>query len=237
MNIFSVSQSLASINRYSQINLLHPESVLEHTGFVCLFTYLMCEEMNACCSDEDDKIDTGVALERAAFHDVDEVVTGDIPRPTKYFSKESEKIFNEIAEQGIGQIIEELDVDSISITETNWESSIGLKIKKNWKRSKSGPEGSIVALADLAAVVYKIWEEVVLLGNRKLILQGKQVFGYINEFENLLEKMDYLSDNQKNIISSVIFQLLEIIYEVKKSEDPLAGTLESLKNPNANPEE
>jgi 5'-deoxynucleotidase len=222
VKLFSVSQSMSSINRYSQINLLHPESVLEHTGFVCFFTYLMCEEINACC---DDKIDVGVALERATFHDVDEVVTGDIPRPTKYFSKESERIFNEIANQGIDQIIEELDVDSFS-------GDIGLKIKTNWKNSKNGPEGSIVALADLAAVVYKIWEEVVLLGNKKLILQGKQVFGYINEFSNSLEEMGHLSDDQKNIISSVIFQLLKIIHEVKKMEDPMAGTLASLNNPN-----
>ena len=222
VKLFSVSQSMSSINRYSQINLLHPEAVLEHTGFVCLFTYLICEEINASC---DDKIDVGVALERATFHDVDEVVTGDIPRPTKYFSRESERIFNEIADQGIDQIIEELDVDSIS-------GDIGFKIKKSWENSKSGPEGSVVALADLAAVVYKIWEEVILLGNKKLILQGKQVFGYINEFSNSLEEMDYLSDEQKNIISSVIFQLLKITHEVKRMEDPMIGTLASLSNPN-----
>ena len=47
VKIFSISQSMSSINRYSQINLLHPESVLEHTGFVCLFTYLTCSECNA----------------------------------------------------------------------------------------------------------------------------------------------------------------------------------------------
>ena len=217
VKLFSVSQSLSSINRYSQINLLHPESVLEHTGFVCLFTYLMCEELNSICDDE---VYTGLALERATFHDVDEVVTGDIPRPTKYFSKESEKIFNEIAEQGIGQIIEELDV-----------GDIGKKIKRSWENSKSGPEGSVVAIADLAAVVYKIWEEVVLLGNKKLILQGKQVSGYIEEFSESLKKTYHLSDSQKTVFSNVIGQLLEILREVKEAEDPMAGTLASLNNP------
>ena len=183
----------------------------------------MCEELNANC---DEKVKTGVALERATFHDVDEVVTGDIPRPTKYFSKESEKIFNEIAEQGIGQIIEELDI-----------GGIGLKIKANWESAKDGPEGSIVAIADLAAVVYKIWEEVVLLGNKKLILQGKQVSGYIDEFSESLNDNCSLSFSQKILCKNVISQLLEILLEVKESEDPMAGTLASLKNPNVNSEE
>ena len=103
IKLFSVSQSMSAIKRYSQLHLLKPESVMEHTGFVCLFTYILCEKINS-VSREEDKLNIGLALEKAVIHDIDEVVTGDIPRPTKYYSKDSSKIFEEIAEQGIKQI-------------------------------------------------------------------------------------------------------------------------------------
>lgn len=221
VKIFSISQSMSSINRYSQINLLHPESVLEHTGFVCLFTYLTCSEINFSCEK---KINTGLALMKAVFHDVDEVVTGDIPRPTKYFSEESKNIFDKIASQGINQIISELGIK-------NSESS--QEIENLWRESKNDEEGRIVALSDLAAVVYKIWEEVILLGNKKLVLQGKQVFGYIEDFASSLNSQE-INEQHRTVIEDVICQLLNISSKIKDMEDPMIGTLASLNNPEKN---
>ena len=218
VKIFSISQSMSSINRYSQINLLHPESVLAHTGFLCLFTYLTCSELNFSCSK---KIYTGLALKKAVFHDVDEVVTGDIPRPTKYFSNESKDIFDKIASQGINQIISELDIK-------NNEGS--REIEALWKNSKNDDEGRIVALADLAAVVYKIWEEVILLGNKKLVLQGKQVFGYIQDFSESLEQQE-MDNHHRVVIGNIVCQLLDISSSISEMEDPMIGTLASLNNP------
>ena len=56
---------MASIRRYSQLHLLKPESVMEHTGFVCLFTYLLSEEINSVSGE---KVDIGLALQRAVVH-------------------------------------------------------------------------------------------------------------------------------------------------------------------------
>tara|TARA_R100001015_G_C4627624_1_gene187267 strand:- start:789 stop:1463 length:675 start_codon:yes stop_codon:yes gene_type:complete len=221
VKIFSISQSMSSINRYSQINLLHPESVLEHTGFVCLFTYLTCSEINFSCEK---KINTGLALMKAVFHDVDEVVTGDIPRPTKYFSEESKNIFDKIASQGINQIISELGIKS---------SESSQEIENLWRESKNDEEGRIVALSDLAAVVYKIWEEVILLGNKKLVLQGKQVFGYIEDFASSLDSQE-INEQHRTVIEDVICQLLNISSKIKDMEDPMIGTLASLNNPEKN---
>ena len=92
IKLFSISQSMSAIKRYSQLHLLKSESVMEHTGFVCLFAYILCEKINS-VSDEEDKLNIGIALEKAVIHDIDEVVTGDIPRPTKYYSKKSSEVF------------------------------------------------------------------------------------------------------------------------------------------------
>jgi 5'-deoxynucleotidase YfbR-like HD superfamily hydrolase len=161
---------------------------------------------------------------KAVFHDVDEVVTGDIPRPTKYFSNESKQIFDKIASQGMKQIISELDIKNQSSSQ---------EIEKLWKNSKDGDEGRIVALADLAAVVYKIWEEVMLLGNKKLILQGKQVFGYIEDFSESFEQQE-VDSHHRIIIGEIITQLMDIASEISEMEDPMIGTLASLNNQETN---
>ena len=218
VKMFSISQSMASIRRYSQINLLKSESVLEHTGFVCLFVYFICEEINASC---DEKICVGAALQKAVLHDIDEVVTGDIPRPTKYYNDESESVFSKIAEQGIRQIISEID----------FPHDASEKIEENWRRSKAETEGTIVALADLAAVIYKIWEEVILLGNRKLVTQGKQVYKYICELSGSLqlqEAVGTISKEHKNCLDKIISQLMKISEQVKNMEDPMIGAIAAL---------
>jgi 5'-deoxynucleotidase YfbR-like HD superfamily hydrolase len=208
IKLFSISQSMSAIKRYSQLHLLKSESVMEHTGFVCLFTYILCEKINS-VSDEEDKLNIGIALEKAVIHDIDEVVTGDIPRPTKYHSKESSKIFENIADDGIKQIISELDLGFQS------------RIELNWKTAKDDSEGAIVALADLASVVYKLWDEVILLGNKKLILQGKQVFTYVQNLSKEIEKNFHFTYDQQLAINNVIYQLLQICAEINKIENPL----------------
>ena len=208
IKLFSISQSMSAIKRYSQLHLLKSESVMEHTGFVCLFTYILCEKINS-VSDEEDKLNIGIALEKAVIHDIDEVVTGDIPRPTKYYSKESSKIFENIADDGIKQIISELDLGFQS------------RIELNWKTAKDDSEGAIVALADLASVVYKLWDEVILLGNKKLILQGKQVFAYVQNLSKEIENNFDFTYDQQLAIKNVIYQLLQICAEINKIENPL----------------
>ena len=133
----------------------------------------------------------------------------------------SQKEFSEIADQGIRQIISEID----------FPKEASEKIEKNWRTSKSETEGIVVALADLAAVVYKIWEEVILLGNRKLVTQGKQVYKYICELSGSLqlqESVGTISKEHKNSLDMVISQLLIISRQVKDMEDPMIGAIAAL---------
>ena len=72
IKLFSISQGMSSIRRYSGVHLLKEESVMEHTGFVCLFTYFICEKLNHECEPEH-LINTGLALEKSVVHDMDEI--------------------------------------------------------------------------------------------------------------------------------------------------------------------
>ena len=219
IKLFNISQSMAATKRYSQLHLLREESVLEHTGFVCLFTYLLCEELNFV--KEEKVFNTGLALEGAVVHDIDEVVTGDIPRPTKYYSKSSAKIFHKIAEQGIEQIVNELCLSNPS------------NVRNRWAFAKEGREGIVVALADLSSVVYKIWEEVILLGNKKLVPQGSQVMNYIYDYRSAISeenlKLNVIGSQQRLIVVDVCEQLTSLCREVVNLKSPSLGIIKPLK--------
>lgn len=219
IKLFSISQGMSAIKRYSQLHLVKEESVMEHTGFVCLFTYLVCEEINSKTYFDSEKMNIGIALQKAVVHDMDEVVTGDIPRPTKYHSKSTIEVFDSISEKGINQIIRDLEIKTGNI-------------KHNWKNAKEQNEGFIVALADLSSVVYKLWDETVLLGNKKLLMQASDVHNYIRSFKQKVDNNNDLFANQKLVIYEIIEQLYYIIKEIMKLNNPLLGTIESLRSKN-----
>ena len=163
------------------------------------------------------KLDTGKALKKAIVHDIDEVITGDIPRPTKYYNERSIALFEEMAEAGIDQIIKELQIDN-------------LDMKNDWGQSKSGREGAIVAFADLSSVVYKLWEEIVMLGNRKLFRQSEQVSKYLMKFEDKIKGDSLFTGAQQVIIYKSIEQLYAILRQIVKTSDPIHGTLTAFEN-------
>jgi 5'-deoxynucleotidase len=58
-----------------------PENVAEHSYDVALLTHALCTIRREICGRE---INTGRAVVLALFHDVAEVITGDIPSPVKH---------------------------------------------------------------------------------------------------------------------------------------------------------
>ncbi len=147
-DIFDLNMRMASISRFSQTHLVMGESVLEHTGGVALMCYLIAETI-------DGDIDMGKLLSRAVVHDIDEIVTGDIPTPTKYKNERITSAIKEVEEENMHELS-----DSLLGSST---------LYRNWKHSKDDSiEGAILATADLLSVLYKLWQETVLYNNRTM---------------------------------------------------------------------
>ena len=160
--IFSTAGRLASATRYSQSRMVNDESVLEHTGFVCLSCYIFYNNLLS----EGFELDIGDLMSKAVVHDIEEVVTGDIPRPTKYSSIESVQIIEKISLSAIREI----------------SSSIRLsELESDWVSSKSGSEGKVVKLCDHLAVLYKTYDEVVLRGNKTVAFHNSLAIDSIRE--------------------------------------------------------
>lgn len=65
------------VNRWNTVHLTHSQSLAEHSFNVAMITQELCDLLGY------GDTDTGLAVGYALLHDIDEVVTGDIPTPTK----------------------------------------------------------------------------------------------------------------------------------------------------------
>jgi len=150
--LFALLSGLSGTDRFTNAKLIHRESVLEHTGGVVLICYLLVTEMHAI---EPHSIDRGQTLSKAAVHDVEEMLTGDIPRVTKYASDEIRAMFRKMERWAVKQITLEMDLSYHArnlFTADHFDA-------------KNDPTGCIVELADTLAVVYTVNSEVVERGN------------------------------------------------------------------------
>ncbi len=164
LNCLEVASDLGTINRYSKNKLSNPESVMEHTGFVSMICYFIGSKCNEA---ESNSIDIGSLLSRCVVHDIDEFITGDVQRPTKYSSPEMIDLFLGLSSECVVNISEKLSIKSVY---------------DDWRVAKEGKEGSIVAFADTFSVVYKAFDEVYMRGNKTL------QFGSTNEMRKLIKK-------------------------------------------------
>lgn len=179
--ILELCDKMASITRWSHATCLRPESVLEHTGFVAIYAYQIGLKHGA---------DMGRLLQKAIVHDMEEVITGDIPTPTKYYSADMQRLIGDLELRSANAISEEV---------------FGGAMVHTWIDAKKvgDLEGQIVYLADLAAVAYKIWAEKEL-GSRKFMVYR------IGIFRRLDEALEILPEKLHSDITDLIDMLEEL---------------------------
>ena len=98
---------LASVKRYSDFRMVNEESVLEHTAFVGMMSYFIAESL---MKENKLEIDVKILLEKALMHDIDEVATGDIAMPVKYYSESLRSMIGEMEDEDTEeQILEMLE--------------------------------------------------------------------------------------------------------------------------------
>ena len=178
MKIIKFANDMSSITRWSQMHCMKNESVLEHTGFVAIYSLHLAYKHS---------LPLNHILEKAVVHDMEEVLTGDIPTTTKYINKDILNQIKRIEYNAAGQISEDV---------------FGGKMLNAWSQSKdiATQSGCIVAIADLAAVVCKIVQEVDL-GNKK----------FLEFIPRITEALMDLVGIWKGKFNSDIFELIEVL--------------------------
>jgi 5'-deoxynucleotidase len=102
-HFFAYIYRLRFIRRWSLMRNTIPENVAEHSYHVALLTHALC---TIACRVFGEEVDTNGAVTLALFHDVGEVITGDIPTPVKHRSAATLQSLRELEGMAGKQLLE-----------------------------------------------------------------------------------------------------------------------------------
>lgn len=179
-NLFNFISEYESVNRFSRNHLIRPENLVYHVGVVSVICAYLINKMT---EDYGEEIFTAQdccsLMMRVVVHDADEIVTGDIIRPTKYSSPELLQAIKELEKESISRIIERFDLP------VRWE--------EDWRQSKADDIGQLLKVADTLAVVMTCYREVALYSNnqfRKVAIESRKfVRNLINTYGMIISEL------------------------------------------------
>lgn len=102
-HFFAYLFRLRFIRRWSLMRQALPENVAEHSYHVAVLTHALCTISREVYGRE---IDIGRAVTLALFHDVSEVITGDIPTPVKHGNSRILHSLRELESQANRRLVE-----------------------------------------------------------------------------------------------------------------------------------
>lgn len=202
MELLEATARLSNLQRYSMERLTAPESVLEHIGMAALFALVIASEINGRCPGS---LDVGAVLTRAVVHDFDELITGDIPRSTKYSSGDALAMFRQLASDAVARLT---TVEMASFPH------FALEMRRSHEAAKSGDEGVVVALSDILCVVYKFWYEVCLHSNRSFQHKAADVVAQLEGMRAKVVGSDF-DDDARRYLHAIINHGVATMGEVK----------------------
>lgn len=156
LEISAYMDRLSSIVRYPMWDKLRPINVSEHSFRVAMLCMMIAD-----MKPETSRIDFAILMRKALLHDFGEVLMGDISYPVKHKDENTEKFFEELEASCIDDMFEHNP------------------FYRNYaKHAKEGPEGKIVAVADMFDnVLYSARE--VMMGNCTMLVLLKRCVDYI----------------------------------------------------------
>lgn len=156
--------------RYSLLYQSKPESLAHHITDVSTLSYLLALQLIHECDEE---LNVGLLLEKVLVHDFDEVLTGDIPRTTKYYSEEGLTALREVAS------------DAMKVLASTVPG--GARLEDTWKSAKQGKEGMILEVSDMICVSRKVVTEFSMLGNGYFLKVAYEMGRNLDELRNELD--------------------------------------------------
>lgn len=186
--LFSMVTKFSDFTRNQGVFLARPELLSEHLVEVQLIGYQMIKYMKY--KGISNRFDERLFLEKALFHDLDEVVTGDIPRNTKYHSVEGKQALDKVAE------------DALTLIESHYDYLKG--IKDLALNAKKGREGIILAVADMLSVYRRVMIEIEIKGNKSPLRIVKELTSHVSLLEGKIEMLSDLTQEEKAFLQETL---------------------------------
>lgn len=197
-----VSSPLMNIDhtyRYSGTKLVESESLSQHIVDTIMLGIKIIDEINNIPSlSEGNLLSPEVYVMKAVYHDMEEVITGDIPRPLKYYNEDTLKSMRDVA-----------DKIAVEFFDSQFSKKSHYEI---WRDAKSGDEGFILKIVDMLVVVNKVVKEVSLLNNFYMLRVAHEVSQYLAEYKIITHFTDYrVNKYLESIIEGAIESMNDIL--------------------------
>lgn len=189
-HFFAYLSRMKLINRWGLMRNTHMENIQEHSLQVAMIAHGLAVIRNKYFLGE---LNPERVMALAVFHEVGEVITGDLATPIKYFNPEIKQAYSEIEEIAKNKLYNMLPIEmqddfkSLFFTESDDE--------ENW---------IVVKAADKICAYIKCLEEL-KAGNQEFSKAKKAIEKEIKQFK-LLE-VDYFMDNFINSFSLTLDEL------------------------------
>ncbi len=141
---FALTSRMKYINRWGLMRNSREENIAEHSLEVAMITHLLCELRNRRFGGD---INTEKAVMTAIYHDVPEIVTGDMPTPVKYYDSQISEAYKNVEQAAVNSLL----------------SSIPEDLREGYRKYLDGSEDGeikkIVKAADKLSALIKCIEE------------------------------------------------------------------------------
>lgn len=164
--ISSPLMNLDHTKRYSGTKLVEEETLSQHITDTIMMGIKIIDKINSLADRE--IVNPAEYLEKAVYHDLEECITGDIPRPLKYYDDDTLKSLRHVASQVAYKLFDKEFFDG----------RIQYYI---WEESKSGDAGFILKIVDMLVVANKVIKEVSLLHNYYMLRVAQEVSQYLKD--------------------------------------------------------
>lgn len=107
-SFFALTARMKYITRWGLMRNSRPENIAEHSLEVAIITHLLCELRNRRFGGN---IDVSKAVLTAVYHDVPEIVTGDLPTPVKYYDPDIKSAYQRVEQAAKDKLLSSVPED------------------------------------------------------------------------------------------------------------------------------
>ena len=107
-SFFALTSRMKYISRWGLMRNSRTENIAEHSLETAIITHLLCELRNRRFGGS---VDVSKAVLTAVYHDVPEIITGDLPTPVKYYDPEIKSAYKRVEEAAAEKLEDSLPED------------------------------------------------------------------------------------------------------------------------------
>ncbi len=190
---FAVVDRVRYIQRWALMRNNESENVAEHSFQTAMFAHALANIRSIEFPELDIQVDPNKIMARALFHDVSEVITGDLPTPVKYHNQELRKAYKNYEALAVETL---LDFLPGNLRDNYSELLIEKALVDTEKGSLEYVEAGLIKAADkLSAYIKCIYE--VNQGNNEF---REALTSTLNSIEDFYEDFPEVNVFMKNFV-------------------------------------